>query len=176
MKIFLYLLILAGAVGIGGCHRASTNYSSPPPTASNNPGTDSATPPPTVSTPNRVLTNSQVETAVSEMLSGYRLSGSVRVKGIQELPQQNSAVADLQFEQFEYPVSFEGGLLRAKDFKVPKPSGAAIPPPGEMFPPRKVSYSKDGRATLSKYTDGRWVLKSVSWGFDTSVKGTVEIR
>ena len=128
------------------------------------------------STPNRGLINSQVESAVSELLSGYRLSGSVSVRGIQELPQQNSAVADLQFNNFEYAVTFEGGLLRAKDFKPKKPSGAAIPSPDEMFPPRKISYSKDGKATLTKYTDGRWVLKQVNWGFDTGVKGSVEIR
>ncbi len=51
-----------------------------------------------------------------------------------------------------------------------------IPDPDEMFPQRKVTYSKDGKATLSKYNDGRWVLKAVNWGFDTGVKGTVEIR
>lgn len=30
--------------------------------------------------------------------------------------------------------------------------------------------------TLANYNDGRWVLKQVNWGFDTGVKGTVEIR
>lgn len=175
MKKLFQLLAVAAAFGGFACHRAANNYSSSSPTAANSSGSYSATPP-VVTTPNRALTSNQVETAVSEMLSGFRLSGSVRVRGIREIPQENIAVADLQFEGFEYPVSFEGGLLRAKDFKPPKPSGAAIPPPSEMFPPRKVSYSKDGRATLSKYTDGRWVLKSVGWGFDTSVKGSVEIR
>ncbi len=158
--------------------QSATGINAPaPPTVSSNVGTYSGVLNPTIeSTPKRALTSSQVEAAVAEMVSGYRLSGSVRVKGVREIPQENSAIADLQFESFEYPVSFEGGLLRVKDFKPPKPSGSAIPPPEEMFPPRKVTYSKDGRAVLSKYTDGRWVLKSVGWGFDTSVKGSVEIR
>lgn len=128
------------------------------------------------STSNQGLTNSKVETAVADLLSDWRMGGSVSVKGIQEIPQQNSAVADLQFNNFEYGVTFEGGLLRKKDFKPRKPSGDAIPHPDEMFPQRKVSYSKDGKATLSKYNDGRWVLKTVNWGFDSGIKGNVEIR
>ena len=168
------LLLLLAVVGAASCHRSENAYQ-PPASANNYSGTA-----PSVSTStatvNRELTASQVEAAVSEMLSGYRLSGGVRVRGIRELPLQNSAVADLQFESFEYPVTFEGRLIKTKDFKVKKPSGAAIPPPDEMFPPRRVSYSKDGRAALSRYTDGRWVLKQVNWAFDTGVKGTVEIR
>lgn len=104
------------------------------------------------------------------------MGGSVSVTGIQEIPQQNAAVADLRFNGFEYGVTFEGQLLRTKDFKPPKKSGQAIPPPEEMFPPRKVIYSKDGKATLAKYNDGRWVLRQVHWGFDTGVKGNVEIK
>ena len=122
------------------------------------------------------LTNSKVETAVADMLSNYRLGGSVSVEGIQEIPQQNSAIADLQFSNFQYGTTFEGGLLKAKDFK-PKPkSGDLIPSPDEMFPQRAITYSKDGKAILSRYNDGRWILKEVRWGFDTGVKGTVEIH
>jgi hypothetical protein len=130
----------------------------------------------TSSTSNQGLTNAKVETAVADLLSDWRMGGSVSVKGIQEIPQQNSAIADLQFNNFEYGATFEGGLLRKKDFKPRKPSGDAIPHPDEMFPQRKISYSKDGKATLSKYNDGRWVLKAVNWGFDTGVKGNLEIR
>jgi hypothetical protein len=110
------------------------------------------------------------------MLSGYRLGGSVSVKGIQEIPQQNSAIADLQFNDFQYGTTFEGGLLKAKDFKPRPKSGDAIPHPDEMFPQRKTTYSKDGKAILSRYNDGRWILKEVRWSFDSGVKGTVEIR
>ena len=110
------------------------------------------------------------------MLSDWHLGGSVSVRGIQEIPQQNSAIADLQFNDFQYGTTFEGGLLKAKDFKPRPKSNDPIPHPDEMFPQRKVTYSKDGKAILSRYNDGRWVLKEVRWGFDSGVKGTVEIR
>lgn len=124
------------------------------------------------------LTNDKVQTAVDSMLSDWRLGGNVRVRGIQEIPNQNAAVADLQFEQFEYGTTLEGGLVKAKDFAPkPMPQGQdRLPTMDEMFPQRKAVYSKDGKAILSRYNDGRWVLKEVRWGFDTGVKGTVEIR
>lgn len=143
---------------------------------SSNSSTSSATSSAPASTPNQGLTNSKVETAVADLLSDWWMGGSVSVKGIQEIPQQNAAIADLQLNNFEYGVTFEGGLLKKKDFKPRKASGDAIPHPDEMFPHRKVTYSKDGKATLSKYNDGRWVLKAVNWGFDSGVKGNVEIR
>lgn len=149
------------------CNRLQTSTSG----LSNTSGSSSAS-----SSTSDGLTNSKVETAVADLLSDWRMGGSVRVRGIQEVPQQNSAVADLQFEGFEHGVTFEGQLIKASKFKIPPKSGQAIPPPEEMFPPRKVSYSKDGKATLAKYNDGRWVLKAVNWGFDTGVKGNVEIR
>lgn len=124
------------------------------------------------------LTKEKVETAVAKLLTDWRLGGSVRVKGVQELPQQNAAVADLQFDNFEYGVTNEGGLVKAKDF-APKPmpkDQSSLPSMEEMFPQRKIIYSKDGKATLSHYTDGRWVLKEVRWGLDTGITGTVEIR
>jgi hypothetical protein len=83
---------------------------------------------------------------------------------------------NLQFNNFEYGVTYEGQLIMASNFKIPAKSGKPIPPQEEMFPPRKVTYSKDGKATLARYNDGRWVLKEIHWGFDTGVKGNVEIR
>lgn len=157
---------------LSGCNK-SQNGSYAPSNPSSRSSSSSSTP---SSTPNQGLTNSKVETAVADLLSDWRMGGSVSVRGIQEIPQQNSAVADLQFNSFEYGVTFEGGLLRKKDFKPRKPSGDAIPHPDEMFPQRKVTYSKDGKATFSKYNDGRWVLKEVNWGFDSGIKGNVEIR
>lgn len=122
------------------------------------------------------LTNSKVETAVGNLLADYRLGGSVSVRGIQEQPAQNSAIADLQFNDFQYGITFEGGLVRSKDFNPKSDSGKLIPDPDEMFPQRKTTYSKDGKAILSRYNDGHWVLKEVRWAFDTGVKGSVDIH
>src|SRR5687768_669525 len=104
------LLMLLGLIN---CQNStSRSYQSPSPSSgSSSQATTSA---------NEGLTNARVETAVGAMLSDWRLGGSVSVRGIQEIPQQNSAVADLQFQQFEYGTTYEGGLVKAKDFK-PKP-------------------------------------------------------
>lgn len=133
--------------------------------------------------PNK-LTNAKVESAVRNLLSDFRFGGSVSVNGVQELPQQNSAVADLRFDNFEYPVTNEGRLLETRDFhpqSIPKNHKPTDPLPTmeQMFPPRKVSYSGGGRAMLTRYNDGRWVLKEVRWGqsFDSlGVTGTVMVN
>ena len=49
-----------------------------------------------------------METAVNSLMSDFRLGGRIIVKGVQELPQQNAAVADLQFDNFEYGITNEG--------------------------------------------------------------------
>lgn len=124
------------------------------------------------------LTNSKVETAVNQLLGEFRLGGSVSVAGIRLLPQQNATVADLQFNRFEYATSFEGKILKAKNFTPKrKPNDQTrLPTTDEMFPSRKAAYSKDGTAVLAHYADGRWVLKEIHWGGDTGVKGSVVIR
>jgi hypothetical protein len=118
------------------------------------------------------------------MISDYRFGGSVNVEGIQELPQQNSAIADLRFNGFEYPVTNEGRLIKTKEFK-PKAMpqrrnpGDPLPSMEQMFPPRKVSYSGSGRGILTRYNDGRWVLKEVTWGQSVNslgVTGTISIN
>lgn len=166
-------------VSLNASVNPANNSSSPiiPPSNSPTPVV-SATPKQTTTASNDSLTKEKVEIAVNKLLGDFRLSGTASVKGIQELPQQNSAIADLQFVQFEYPVTTEGKLLKARDFKpksMPK-DGSRLPSMDEMFPPRRVSYSKTGKAALSHYTDGRWVLKEIRWGFDTGVTGSVEIR
>src|SRR5207244_2517872 len=132
--------------------------------------------------PSGSLTNVTVETATREMLNAFTLAGTVAVQGIQELPQQNSAVADLGFNGFEYAVTNEGHLIKARDFHPPQPRirrpSDPLPSMQEMFPPRKISYSGGGRGILTRYNDGRWVLEEIDWGqgFDTvGVNGSVEI-
>lgn len=175
MKQLFAIALLSSAFFSIGCSKTSdtsASSGSSPSSSSSSPSTPSAP----VSTPNQGLTNAKVETAVADLLSDWRMGGNISVRGIQENSQTNSAVADLQFNNFEYGVTFERQLLKKSQFKVPAKSGNPIPPPEEIFPPRKVSYSKDGKATLSKYNDGRWVLKAVNWGFDSGIKGNVEIR
>lgn len=176
-NIVVFFGLAAGA--LSACNSPNNAYQ-PPSSSSGSPNYTNALPNILNSQPSASgnLTDSKVETAVNSMLADWRLGGSVRVKGVQEIPQQNAAIADLQFNSFEYGITNEGGLVKAKDF-APKPmpkDQSRYPTMEEMFPQRKAVYSKDGKATLSHYTDGRWVLKEVHWGFDTGVKGNVEIR
>lgn len=128
---------------------------------------------------NENLTKTQVETAIATLLSEWRIGGSISVRGIQEIPQQNAAIADLQFNNFEFAVTGTDELIRARDFKPPKKSGQSIPSYEEMFSQKKITYSKQGKAILTKYNDGLWVLKQVNWHDGIAccgVKGNVEIR
>ena len=145
-----------------GCSKRTDNSSTSP--SSSIPGIQStASAQPTDDTSTK-LTNARVESAVTRLIGSYRLGGSVSVIGIQELPQENSAIADLRFNSFEYPITNEGRLIRANDFK-PKSMparrnpGDPLPSMEQMFPPRKLSYSGGGRGILTHYSDGRWVLK-----------------
>lgn len=172
MKKILFILLGLAAMTLFACKNStSSSYES----SSSSSDSSSSTKP----SGNQGLTNEKVETAVNSLVSDWRLSGKIQVRGIQEVPQQNAAIADLQFDNFEFGVSGTDELLRAKDFKPPKKSGQLIPSPEEMFPPKKITYSKQGKATLTKYNDGRWVLKQVNWHDGIAccgVKGNVEIR
>lgn len=158
---------------LSGCNRSQSTPSIP------SSGSSTTTQGSTASPPNQGLTNAKVETAVANLLSDWRMGGNVSVRGIQENSQTNSAVADLQFNAFEFGVNGTDQLLKVKDFKLPKKSGKMIPSYEEMFPPKKITYSKQGKAALTKYNDGRWVLKSVNWHDGIAccgVKGNLEIR
>ncbi|MBX3296374.1 MAG: hypothetical protein KF762_11755 [Acidobacteria bacterium] len=173
MRTYIPLgIIFVGLLLAVGCNKPQNTGYTP-----SGPSSSSASAP--ASTPNQGLTNSKVETAVADLLSDWRIGGSVSVRGIQEIPQHNAAVADLQFNNFEFAVTGMDELIRARDLKPPQKSGKLIPSPDEMFPQKKITYSKLGKATLTKYNDGRWVLKSVNWHDGLAccgVKGNVEIR
>lgn len=121
------------------------------------------------------LSTSNVESVVQARLAKYRLGGSVSVKGIHEVPEQNAAVADLSFNQFEYAATYQGVLVEASKYQSPKPiNPGEIPSMEGMFPARKASYSGQGKAYLKKYNDGRWILEEVSWG-GFSLTGSTEL-
>jgi hypothetical protein len=200
MKTFWILSICIVVSLIVGCSRAETNSNASSPVAvsfnaglssnnsnAQNPVTHSsgeeswrtnrnAPPRVVLQSSSGQLIKESVERAVNQLVSSYRMSGSIEVEGIQEQPQSNSAIADLRFVNFEYPITYEGQLIKAANFRPPAKRSGGLPSPAEMFPPRRVSYSRMGKAQLAKYTDGRWVVKRVSWDFDTAVIGTAEVR
>lgn len=125
-------------------------------------------------------TKSNVESAVTTMLNPYKLGGSFSVEGVQELPQQNAATADLKFDQFRFAVTNDGRIIEASKYKTPpdlskRNPTAPLPSMEEMFPPRERSYSGRGTATIKRYNDGRLVVESISWG-EYGLRGNVEIK
>lgn len=123
------------------------------------------------------LTNGNVEEAVRQMLSNLTQGGSVIVQGVQELPQENAAVADLVFNQFKYAADQFGTPVAASKYR-PKPLPRdRIPTPEEMFQPRLRTYSGNGRAVLKHYNNNQWTLKQVNWGgMGIGWQGNVVVR
>ncbi len=123
------------------------------------------------------LTNANVEAAVGRLLSNLTQGGRVSVQGVQELPQENAAVADLVFSDFKYAADQFGTPVAANKYH-PKPLPRdRLPTPEEMFQPRLRTYSGSGRATLKHYNNNQWTLKQVNWGsMGVGWQGNVVVR
>lgn len=126
------------------------------------------------------LTNQKVENAVNRLTSNLRTDGSVNVAGIQELPQENAARADIRFNSFQYKSDMAGTPL-SKDKSTPKKPDVNSPNfYDEMYKygtqqVQSRNYSGQGFAVLKHYNDGRWVFKEVQWEFNAWV-GNVDIQ
>ena len=126
------------------------------------------------------LTNASVETAINKLTNNLRIGGSLTVVGIQELPQDNAARADIRFNGFQYKSDMAGTPL-SKDKSTPKEPDVKSPNfYDEMYKygtqqVQTRNYSGQGFAVLKRYNDGRWVLKEVHWEFNAWA-GNVEIQ
>ncbi len=136
---------------------------------------------PTQPEPERgALTNANVESAINKLTSNLRIGGGLTVVGIQELPQENAARADIRFNSFQYKSDMAGTPL-SKDKSTPKKPDVNSPNfYDEMYKygtqqVQTKNYSGQGFAVLKHYNDGRWVLKEVHWEFNAWV-GNAEIQ
>lgn len=126
------------------------------------------------------LTNAKVEDAIGKMTGNLRVTGSISVDGVQELPQEKGARADLRFSSFEYKAD-QAGTPVPSDMQAPKKPEVNSPNfYDEMFKYgtqqiQVKSYSGPGFAVIKHYSDDRWVLKEVHWQFHSWV-GAVDIR
>jgi hypothetical protein len=126
------------------------------------------------------LTNAKVEQAVNQLTSNLRVGGSISVDGIQELPQENAARADLRFSNFQYKSDMAGSpvLSSRQAPEEPKVNDPNFYDKMYKYGTQQVktrNYSGQGFAVLKHYSDGRWVLKEVHWEFNGWV-GSVDIR
>lgn len=78
------------------------------------------------------LTEARAQKALNRFVADF--SGQATVQGIQEIPQENSAKADIKFASFKYKDQMMG---------------------------YSMDYSELGTAIFSKYNDDRWVLTRV---------------
>jgi hypothetical protein len=92
------------------------------------------------------LTEAKAQSAVQTWIARTKNGGSVAVLGLQDLPQQNSAKADLSFTNLQY-------------------RDQALGP---------QTFSGKGSALFTHYTDGRWVLTQVATdnGFNSLIQAT----
>jgi hypothetical protein len=122
------------------------------------------------------ITDSNVQRAVRSFMSEFTKGGNINVEGVQELPNQNAATADLRFVNWICSTTYEGGLSKQKP---PPVTYDRYGMPSSTFGLRLKTYNTSGLAVLKRYNDGRWVLKEVrvGSGFNTvTISGTVEIR
>lgn len=123
------------------------------------------------------LTNANVEAAIKRLLNNLTQGGSVTVQGVQEMPQENAAVADLVFHDFKYAADQYGSPVAASQYR-PKPLPKdRLPTPEELFQPKLRTYSGTGRALLKHYNNNQWTLKQVNWGsMGVGWQGNVVVR
>jgi YARHG domain len=130
----------------------------------------------TQGTPASALTTSNVQRAVSSFMRDFTKGGQINVEGVQELPNENAATADLRFVNWVCSTTYEGGLSK----QTPPPvTYDRFGMPSSTFGLRLRTYNTSGLAVLKRYNDGRWVLKEVrvGQGFNTiSIGGTLEVR
>ena len=109
------------------------------------------------------LTAASVQAAVNQAVAWTQTGGSITVAGVRELPGQNEATADLQFNNFQYNADFMK-TPRPKDERTPQgnPAVVFIPPSATR---NFLNYSGPGLANMTHYTDGRWVLTRIDFNF-----------
>lgn len=93
------------------------------------------------------LTREKAQKALNKALDGFIKGGAVTVQGVREIPAENSAEADLNFQ----------------DFRWQAPLGLG-------------SFSGTGTAKFSHYSDGRWVLTKIIWSYGTYLDANVEVN
>ena len=122
------------------------------------------------------LTNGNVQRALRTFMGDFTKGGEINVEGVQELPNQNAATADLRFVNWICSTTYEGGLSKQRP---PPITYDRYGMPSSTFGLRLKTYNTAGLAVLKRYNDGRWVLKKVriGSGFNTvTVSGTMEVR
>lgn len=163
-------------------NQATNSSTSNPPSSYAPPSTvtpdrASTTPSSVASTPATVSSDSgspserDVEAAVRKAFEKFKREGrtdtipGIQVEGIQELPGQSGAKADLNLTNAAF---LQDDLLRGQ-WEV-GPGGVG----GRMVYPKKRIRIENGSAMLKRYNNGRWVLESIDT--QTYEFGTIRVN
>lgn len=125
-------------------------------------------------------TTDKVQRAVDKALDWTRKGGRAMVLGIQEIPRENAARADLRFDGFQYNAN-SYDLPISRDQKTPPEPDIRDPNWGQKMYQNRAgqvhteTYTGQGTAILKHYTDGRWVLTGVQFGFH-GVDSNIEVK
>jgi hypothetical protein len=128
----------------------------------------------------KLLSVEKVQVAVNKALDWTYKGGRATVLGIRELPQENAARVDVRFDDFQFNADSYGTPV-GKDKKTPAEPDISDPKFYEKMYQNRAGqihverYSGQGMATLTHYSDGRWVLTGVQFGTN-GTKANIEIR
>lgn len=116
------------------------------------------------------LTNINVNRAVNQALDWTRKGGGpATVVGIREIPQENLAVADVRFDNFQFNANIYNIPTQKDEVTPPQPAADSPTFNQQMaeWPSRQrhvAQYTGTSQALLTHYNDGRWVLTKVNIG------------
>lgn len=162
-----YAGVAAGWLLLSACSSATpSSASSPISTAGSSSAASMANSGSTRPADHLPLSAEKVQAAVDKALDWTRKGGRATVLGIQELPQENAARVDVQFDNFQYNADMYG-MPVDKNQKAPPEPDVRDPKFYEKMYQNRVGqtqvkrFSGRGAGALVHYNDGRWVLTEV---------------
>jgi hypothetical protein len=176
-KVMVFSLREKATTVSGATPTQSASSTSPTPASTSAPSQPAQT---TTKVETGQLTTDKVQRAVDKALDWTRKGGRATVLGIQEIPRENAARADVRFDGFQYNAN-SYDMPISKDQKTPPEPDIRDPKWSEKMYQNRAgqvhidTYSGQGAAILKHYTDGRWVLTGVQFGFH-GVDANIEVR
>lgn len=121
-----------------------------------------------------------VQTAVDKVLDWTKKGGSATVSGIQDLPQENAARVDIQFNNFQYNADSVGNPISKNQASPTKPDVNSSDFYDQVYKygtqqTDVKNYSGQGVGVLRHYNDGRWMLTEVSFSV-VSLNANEEVK
>jgi hypothetical protein len=167
LNVVLRVVVLVGSLFLLSCSASSNSSSQGSLSGASSPTANTSSP---ASSRSTSVSVEQVQRAVDKALDWTRRGGRATVLGIQELPQENAARADIRFDDFQYNANTQGSPV-SKDKKAPPEPSVNDPNFYEKMLKHGLEqtqvkrFSGQGVGILKHYNDGRWVLTEIHFDF-----------